>query len=193
MKVFLRTLVITLIICAGCFAYTHIKNASYSPVMKPNDTTISESKKEETAPLAEEAKVAPEKKEKIVKVCFMTNENTLKYVDRLITDDKKSLDSVISLLLKGPTEAEKQLGIYSEIPQSTRLLSVKEDNGSLIINLSESFAQGGGATSIMNRIGQLVKTIDQQNVKKPVYLYLNGKKVQYIGGEGVYLEQPLNN
>ena len=27
---------------------------------------------------------------------------------------------------------------------------------------------------------------------KPIYLYIEGKKIEYLGGEGIYVEQPLN-
>jgi len=193
MQVFLKTLVICLIICAGCWAYTLIRGESYSPEIKPNETVISggENKEESKANKNENAEKVSEKTEEyLVKVCFLTNENVLKYVERKSKDT--GLENRIKLLLAGPTSAEKNRGLYSEIPSNTKLLWVKEENGNLIINLSENFAQGGGATSVMNRIDQLVKTADMQNTKKPIYLYLNGKKVEYIGGEGVFLKQPLN-
>jgi spore germination protein GerM len=44
----------------------------------------------------------------------------------------------------------------------------------------------------MNRIKQLVKTVNALNNKKPIYLHIEGKQVEYIGGDGVYLQQPLN-
>ena len=86
----------------------------------------------------------------------------------------------------------KAKGLYSEIPYGTRLLSIEEENNKIIINLSSDFIKGGGTQSIVNRIKQLVKTVNYNHDKKPVYLYVDNKQVEYVGGEGVYLEQPLN-
>ena len=59
-------------------------------------------------------------------------------------------------------------------------------------NLNAKFTRGGGTTTIINRIKQLKKTVDAQSGKKPIYLQIEGKNVEYVGGDGVYLEQPLN-
>ena len=60
------------------------------------------------------------------------------------------------------------------------------------MNLTRNFEYGGGTKSIQNRIKQIKLTVDSFNLKKPVYLYLDGKQVEYMGGEGIYIEQPLN-
>ena len=39
---------------------------------------------------------------------------------------------------------------------------------------------------------QLIKTA-KANTKLPVYLYINGKQADVIGGEGLMLKQPLRN
>ena len=38
----------------------------------------------------------------------------------------------------------------------------------------------------------IIKTANA-NTKTPVYLYINGKQANVIGGEGVMLKQPLND
>ena len=47
--------------------------------------------------------------------------------------------------------------------------------------------------SIDNRLKQLVKTVVSVSPQKDIYLYLNGKQADVIGGDGVMLTQPLNN
>ena len=109
-----------------------------------------------------------------------------------ITSGQDKLKLAMETLLKGPTQAQKLNGIYSEIPSNTKLISVKEANGKIIINLSSDFQYGGGADSLYNRVKQIIKTSVANSNGKPVYLYLNGKQVNTIGGEGIMINQPLN-
>lgn len=93
-------------------------------------------------------------------------------------------------LLQGPTKYESSQGICSEIPNNTRLIWLKETPNKVIINLSDGFGFGGGGDSLYKRMYQLIKTVNH-NTRKPVYLYINGKQADMIGGEGLMLKQPL--
>lgn len=106
--------------------------------------------------------------------------------------DGTKLKAAITDLLKGPSKKEKAMGIYSEVPQSTKLLSIEEKPDKVIINLNDDFEQGGGTDGLYKRLYQLIKT-SSKNTTLDVYLYLNGKQVDVIGGEGIMLNQPLNN
>ena len=94
--------------------------------------------------------------------------------------------------MKGSKREERLQGAYTEIPQGTKLLSLKDDGDKIALNLSKEFEGGGGAQSIQARLLQLVKTVNAYAENKPVYLYIEGKKIEYLGGEGIYVEQPLN-
>ena len=39
---------------------------------------------------------------------------------------------------------------------------------------------------------QLIKTALANTENKKIYLYLDGKQVNFIGGEGIMITQPLN-
>ena len=91
----------------------------------------------------------------------------------------------------GPKPEEKAYGVYSEIPSGTRVISITERPEGVIINLSSEFEAGGGTDSTYKRIYQLIKTA-KRNTEKPVYLYIEGRKADVIGGEGIMLNQPLN-
>ena len=54
-----------------------------------------------------------------------------------------------------------------------------------------TFENGGGTDSIYKRLYQLIKTA-KRNTDKPVYLYIEGNKAEVIGGEGIMINQPLN-
>lgn len=105
--------------------------------------------------------------------------------------DGTKLDYAINLLLKGPSAKESAQGIYSEIPKGTKLRSISKVNGKLYIDLNDDFEQGGGTDGLYKRLYQLIKTVNQ-NTNENVYLKIEGREVDVIGGEGIMLQQPLN-
>ena len=130
----------------------------------------------------------------------------VKTVKIFVTDSKGNMRSVnrkcdtsieqscfafaIKELIKAPSDWEKKKGLSSEIPSVTKILSVREGANNILIDLSSDFESGGGAESTYIRVKQLIKTA-QANTKTPVYLYLNGRQADVIGGEGIMLKQPL--
>ena len=105
--------------------------------------------------------------------------------------EKSCFYFAIRELLSAPTKWEKSKGLSSEIPQGTKILSIREGEKNILIDLSPSFESGGGAESTYIRVHQLIKT-SNSNTNLPVYLYINGKQANVIGGEGVMIKQPLN-
>ena len=114
-----------------------------------------------------------------------------KVVKRELKDDDNRLAFAINELLKGPNIVEKSMGAYSEIPKETKLLSIKQSGNKVIIDFSEDFQYGGGTDSIYSRMMQLIKTAINNTDKKKIYLYLEGKQLNFIGGEGIMVSQPL--
>lgn len=189
MGVFVRTLIVCLIICAGYYFYMFLGKESYQE-LDTNKTTVSQETQEHSKPKSAEKQDLPKPQIQKMKICFMSDENTIHYVEREV--QKATLEGAIEELLKGPTKYETARGVYSEIPSDVKLMWVKDENGKIIVNLTRNFEYGGGTKSIQNRIKQIKLTVDSFNTKKPVYLYLDGKQVEYMGGEGIYIEQPLN-
>lgn len=105
--------------------------------------------------------------------------------------DGTKIKFAIVSLLQGPTKTEKNHGVYSEIPKSTKLLSMDEKADKIIINLSGDFEHGGGTEGLYKRLYQLIKTANR-NTSTPVYLHIDGKKAEVIGGEGIMINQPLS-
>ncbi|MBE8987669.1 GerMN domain-containing protein [Nostoc sp. LEGE 12450] len=97
------------------------------------------------------------------------------------------LEAAFQSLLAGPTEGTDS----TTIPKGTKLLGLKSENGEVHVNLSEDFTSGGGSTSMMGRVGQVVYTATSLNPKAKVYIDVNGKPLDVLGGEGVELQQPL--
>lgn len=131
----------------------------------------------------------------VVEVYFLaldSNDNGIyKKVTREIPSGENKLEFAIMELLKGPNIVEKSIGAYSEIPKTTKLLGVKQKGNNVIIDFSSDFQYGGGTDSVYSRMMQLIKTAINNTEKKKIYLYLDGKQVNFIGGEGIMISQPL--
>lgn len=131
-----------------------------------------------------------------IKIYFIGQNDNKDEVYKIVKRDYKTTDgtklkAAITALLKGPDKKERAKGIYSEIPQGTKLLSIDESPNKIVINLSTDFEQGGGTDSLYKRLYQLIKTANK-NSAQDVYLYINGKQIDVMGGEGLMINQPLN-
>ncbi|MDZ8186497.1 MAG: GerMN domain-containing protein [Nostoc sp. ChiSLP02] len=99
----------------------------------------------------------------------------------------QALEAAFERLLAGPTEGTDS----TTIPKGTKLLGLKADNDEVRVNLSEQFTSGGGSASMIGRVGQVVYTATTLNPKAKVYIDVNGKPLDFLGGEGIELQQPL--
>ena len=113
-------------------------------------------------------------------------------VQREVSSGQNKFEYAINELLKGPNVIEKAQGAYTEIPKTTKLIYIKQTGNKIIINLSSDFQYGGGTDSIYSRMMQLIKTAINNAKNKKIYLYLDGKQVNIIGGEGIMISQPLS-
>ena len=211
MNSFFKTFFICLVLCLGFLAYKFMYTDSYekdldvsktNPVFgmhknadkndfPENHVNILPPPDIEKEP-DEPSQEPKEEVEKYSTTCyFYSNKGQLIPVKRP-ANLKPTLENSIYMLLKGPMIAETKKGYYSEIPANVDLISLKRQDNSLIVNLTSNFGNGGGSQSIENRVKQLSKTIKLHEPKKNIYLYINGKEVEYLGGDGVYIKQPLD-
>lgn len=130
---------------------------------------------------------------KVIKIFVTDSKGNLRSVNRNCNTavEKSCFEFAIKQLVSSPTKWEKSKGLSSEIPSGTKVLSVRESNNNILVDLSPAFESGGGAESTYIRVHQLIKTANA-NTKLPVYLYINGKQADVIGGEGIMVKQPLN-
>ena len=130
---------------------------------------------------------------KTVKIYVTDSKGNLRSVNRKcdVSVEKSCFAYAIKELISAPSNWEKSnKGLSSEIPSNTKILSIREGE-TILIDLSSAFESGGGAESTYTRVHQLIKTA-KANTKLPVYLYINGKQADVIGGEGVMIKQPLS-
>lgn len=97
------------------------------------------------------------------------------------------LESAFMQLLAGPTDAS----VSSTIPQSTKLRSVTIHNDGIHVDLSQEFTTGGGSASMSSRVAQVLYTATSLQPNAKVWIEVEGKPLEVLGGEGLLLEQPL--
>ena len=94
-------------------------------------------------------------------------------------------------LLAGPTVAERAAGLGTAIPRGTRLLGLSVANGTVTVDLSGEFDDGGGSASMLGRVAEIVATLTQFPGFERVAFRLDGEPVEAIGGEGVVVDRPI--
>lgn len=211
MNTFFKTFFMCMLLTLGFLTYKYFyveSNVGDLTVTKNNPVFGTHPNLPEAKPIENKVKVEPKEQKPEVKVdnqkeqtpvaktkysnnCyFYSNDGKLILVKREL-NFKPSIENSIAILLKGPLISETKKGIYSEIPANVDLISVKNMQKDVIVNLSSNFGNGGGTKSITDRVAQLAKTVKIHEPNKNIYLYINGKEVEYLGGDGVYIKQPL--
>jgi germination protein M len=100
--------------------------------------------------------------------------------------------AAVLALLQGPSAAERASGLTTAVPSGTTLRSVSVSGGVAVVDLSGTFASGGGSLSMRLRLGQLVTTLTQFPTISSVRLWLDGKAATTLGGEGLIVNHPIS-
>ena len=182
--------ILCLIIITTAYIYfSFFYKEGFKSISKQNtEVTVQKGNENENSDAKQEKHVV-----KTVKIYVTDSKGNLRSLSRKCDNaiEKSCFSYAIKELISAPTEWEKNKGLSSEIPLATKILSVRENSDSVFIDLSPEFESGGGAESIYIRVNQLIKT-SLANTKLPVYLYINGKQADVIGGEGIMVKQPLS-
>jgi spore germination protein GerM len=103
------------------------------------------------------------------------------------SETKEVLETAFQQLLSGNNDR----GYTTTIPTGTKLLDLKTDKTGIHINLSGDFIAGGGSESMMGRLGQVIYTATTLEPKGKVWIDVDGKPLEYLGGEGIEVSQPM--
>jgi Immunoglobulin-like domain of bacterial spore germination/Sporulation and spore germination len=99
--------------------------------------------------------------------------------------------AAMEALLEGPTSAERDAGVGTQIPDGTQLLGLIVDEGIATVDLTSEYEAGGGTASMTMRLAQVVCTLDQFPTVEGVLFRLDGQPVDVLGGEGIVIDHPL--
>jgi spore germination protein GerM len=103
------------------------------------------------------------------------------------SDPNMLLKSALNQLLQGSSDPT----LTSTIPENTTLRGVAVKPDGIHVDLSRQFTTGGGSTSMTGRLAQVLYTATSLNPNAKVWLLVEGKRLEVLGGEGLVLEQPL--
>jgi spore germination protein GerM len=106
-----------------------------------------------------------------------------------VSSEQALMEGMINLL-SNPNKN----GLDSAIPSGTRLLSMHLTSTGIYINLSREFGQGGGSSTMIYRVAQILYTATSLDPTAKVYLSIEGQLIDEnhpLGGEGLMLRQPL--
>lgn len=97
------------------------------------------------------------------------------------------LKGAFDQLLKGPADP----AAASTIPVDTQLRNLEIRADGIHVDLSQAFTSGGGSTSMTGRLGQIIYTATTLDPAAKVWISVEGKPLELLGGEGLIIDQPM--
>ena len=182
--------IITSILVAGTgAAWWAFQSLTSSPPRSPNIETIK--------PTLEKPKVVQKPQSNLIQSEAKTywlsaNSDKLDFVSNAVSVQKSAnKDQVLQTALEQLLSQTPNPPASTAIPSGTQLLSLKMSSKGVYLNLSDAFTQGGGSESMMGRLGQILYTASSVDPNMPVWISVEGKLLETLGGEGLMLEQPI--
>ena len=116
-----------------------------------------------------------------------------KEVIKEVPKNDSPLTTAINTLLSGPSADEAEKGYMSLIPEGTKLLGARVANKTATLNFSESFSFNRyGVQGYLGQLMQIVYTATSFSTIDNVQFLIEGQKLEYLGGEGVWIGSPLS-
>ncbi len=116
----------------------------------------------------------------------------LKSVIRPVPYGSTPLTTTLQALLNGPDTREMNRGLLNLIPERTKLLSARVQNGTAYLNFNEAFRFNPmGMDGYEAQIRQLVYTATEFSTIDRVQILLEGQVNDYLGAEGIFIGEPL--
>ena len=129
-----------------------------------------------------------------VRVAWLDTTGTnIRLIDKSVTfsksvDQQQLLESAFEQLMAGVAQSADYA---TAIPKDTKLLSIKASPEGVKLNLSSEFTQGGGSASMTARLAQVIYTASGLDNDVPVWISVEGKPLETLGGEGIIVSQPI--
>jgi spore germination protein GerM len=100
---------------------------------------------------------------------------------------------VLSIAIQKLLSAKPSDDLSSTIPKATKLRSLQVRTDGVHIDLSPEFRSGGGSTSMIYRVAQVIYTATSLDRNAKVFISVSGQSIDDrhpLGGEGLTLRQP---
>ena len=117
-----------------------------------------------------------------------------KMIKRSLPKNMSPLTTAINLLLQGPdTTKPEERNCISMIPQGTKLMSARVDDGIAYLSFSEEFEFNTlGTEGYMGQLMQIVYTASNFSTVKSVQFLIEGKPRDFLESEGQWIGSPLS-
>ena len=182
--------IITSILVAGTgAAWWAFQSLTSSPPRSPNIETIKPThEKPQAVQKPQSSLIQSEAKT----YWLSANSDKLDFVTNAVSVQKSAnKDQVLQTALEQLLSQTPNPPASTAIQSGTQLLSLKMSSKGVYLNLSDAFTQGGGSESMMGRLGQILYTASSVDPNMPVWISVEGKLLETLGGEGLMLEQPI--
>lgn len=103
-------------------------------------------------------------------------------------DRQQTLKAALEQLLAGPNNSAEYT---TTIPEGTKLLDLQTTEEGVKVDLSSEFISGGGSAAMSARLGQIIYTASSLDENTPVWISVQGKPLENLGGEGIIVSQPM--
>jgi spore germination protein GerM len=136
--------------------------------------------------------VQPSTEEK-VQVYWLNNvNNRIEVVPSSITlkdadEPSEIIEGALKSLLIGPADP----AFATTIPKGTKIRKVSLEADGVHVDLSKEFTKGGGSASMTGRVAQVLYTASSLDPAAKVWIEVEGKPLEVLGGEGLILDQPM--
>lgn len=167
--------------------------STQTPTSSPNASSKESKQIEENRP------TTPVKKTASRKLYFLLSSDSdplrLHAISRDITVDDSPLLTTLNSLFSGIKSSEYAASpeLLSAIPANSKILSIKVTNSIATISLNQAFANNPFAKEgLLASLKQIVFTATEFSTVTQVQFLLEGKNVDYLGPEGVYIAKPLS-
>ena len=100
---------------------------------------------------------------------------------------------VLTIAVQKLLSAKPSDDLSSTIPKGTKLLSLQVRADGVHVDLSPEFRSGGGSTSMIYRVAQVIYTASSLDPNAKVFISVGGQSIDQnhpLGGEGLILQQP---
>jgi len=123
---------------------------------------------------------------------YFFKDGKLSQVKRPLPENVDPMKFVLEQLLAGPTAEEKASGLFSQIPEKTKLRAVRRKAGTVSADFTKDLEMyGGGTAKVYGSLEQIVYTLTALKGVKAVQILVEGRREVSLGSEGLIIDKPL--
>jgi germination protein M len=174
---------------AACGAGDGIGDGGAVSTTEPTETTVTEPPEDTTTTTPSNTTTTLGADTTTIKVYFSKGEKICA-ATRVVPKTQEVGAASMKALLEGPTQAETEAGMVSNVPDGTTFLGLQIEDGVATVDLSKEYASGGGSLSMFMRLAEVVFTLTQFPTVDGVNFKLDGETIDVLGGEGIIIDHP---